>query len=168
MASIKAKRVAYEGFGFGLIAGVVFLAAEMVSAAVRTGAPFMPLRWDASVLLGFHALDPSLGTTYLAGLVVHLVLSGLFGLGYAEIEYRLPSDTARRRYGLQFAVGAGYAALLWLVNVEIIAHVVFPWFLGGSPIRDLVLQALFFGGPLGLMFAAAERRTPLLIRPSTG
>ncbi len=165
--STNGKRVAYEGFGFGLIAGVIYLAAEMASAAMSSADTLAPLRWDASIVLGSHALDSVLGTTYLAGLVVHLLLSGVFGLGYSEIEGRLPAD-AKRRYGYQILIGIAYAALLWLVNVEIIAHALSPWFVRATPTRHLLLQALFFGGPLGLMFTAAERRTPQIIRPSVG
>jgi hypothetical protein len=167
MTSVNGKRVAAEGFGFGVIAGLILLAVEMFDAAATHASAFAPLRDAASIVLGFHALDASQGTTYAAGLVVHLVLSGLFGLGYAELEARLPAD-ARRHYLIGLGIGVVYAALLWFVNIELVAHSFFPWLVPTRPMRHLLLQALFFGAPLGLMFAAAVRRTPQVFRPSVG
>jgi len=167
MARTNPKRVAGEGFGSGVVAGLIFLAVEMFDAAVAHASPLAPLRSAASVVLGLHALDSWLGTTYVVGLVVHLMLSGLFGLGYAELEARLPAD-ARRQYLVQVGIAVGYAALLWLVNVEMIAHRFFPWLVPIRPMRGLLLEAIFFGAPLGLMFTAAVRRTPRVIRPSVG
>ena len=167
MASTNGKRVASEGVAFGVLAGVMYLAVEMLDAVAMRASPLAPLRSVASTALGSHALDSSLGSTYVAGLVIHLVLSGLFGLGYAEIEARFPDD-ARRHYLWQIGIGVVYAALLWLVGVEMIAHRFFPWFVPLRPMRHLLQQALFFGAPLGLMFAAAVRRTRQVIRPSVG
>ena len=160
MLSATAKRTATEGVGFGVFSGVILLAAEIATSGTAA-----PLRTPASLVLGPAALDSSLGTTYLEGLVVHLVLSGIFGLGYAEIEARL-SDEPRRHIGLQIGLGAVYAAAVLLVNLEIIAPVLFPWLITASPWRQLALVSLFFGAPLGWMFAAAERHVPQLRAPS--
>jgi hypothetical protein len=161
------KRVTFEGFAFGLIAGVILLAALMFDSAVTTGLPADPLRRAASVVLGFHALGSSLGTTYLAGLAVHLALAGFFGVVYAQFEWRLAAD-ARRHYGWQMGIGVVYAALVWIVNVAFLGHWLFPWLVLEYPMRHVVMHALFYGGALGLMFAGAERRTPLHLRPSVG
>jgi hypothetical protein len=156
--SPNAKRVFAEGATFGVIAGVIFLAAEMLVAGA-SGAPLAPLRSAASVVLGLHAVDSFLGTTYLAGLAVHLVLSGLVGLGYAEIEAHLPRE-GRRRYGVQVGVAMAYAAFVWLVAIDFVAHVFFPWLVTLAPLADLIGCAVFLGIPLGVTFAAAERRLP--------
>jgi len=160
---IDDKRVASEGAGFGVIAGVIFLAAEMVDARSVGD----PLRSAASVVLGRDALDSSLGTTFLIGLVVELAFAALFGLVYAVIEARLPED-ARRRTGTQIAIGAAYASLVWLVSYDIVAMNLMPWLMPMTPLRHLVTQTLFYGAPLGWMFAAADRRVPRVIRPSVG
>ena len=162
------KRITAEGFGFGLIAGVIVLAAEIVASAVATGMPGAPLRSWASLVLGCHALDSSLGTTCLAGLVVELVVSGLLGLLYAQFEWLLPAE-ARRHYGWQIGMGVVYAGLAWIAGLALaVGTRVFPWLATMTPLRDLVLESVFSGGALGLMFAAAERRTPLLVTPSFG
>ncbi len=159
MLSATAKRSATEGVGFGVFAGVILLAAEIAMSGTAA-----PLRSPASLVFGMSAFDSSLGTTFLAGLVVHLVLSGLFGLGYAQIEARL-SNEPRQHLGFQIGLAAVYAAFDWLLNVEIIAPVFFPWLITASPWGQLALVTLFFGAPLGWMFAAAERHVPQLIRP---
>jgi hypothetical protein len=161
MIATDQKRTATEGFGFGVLAGVILLAAEMVA----TG-PAAPLRMAASLVSGFHALDSSLGTTYLVGLVVHLLLAGIFGLVYGELDARLP-DESRRHYGIEIGIAAGYAALLWL-GTELAAKALYPWFLTSAPLVRLVAMVLFYGVPLGVMFAAAKRRMPQLIKPSVG
>ena len=161
MISTTEKRTASEGLGFGAIAGVILLAAEMVAFG-----PAAALRMPASLVLGFHALDSSLGSTYLAGLVVHLLLAAIFGLVYAELEARLP-DEPRRHYGIEIGIAAVYAALLWLVNIGVATTLV-PWLGETSPMKQLVLTVLFYGVPLGWMFAAAKRRTPQHILPSVG
>jgi hypothetical protein len=156
------KRVAREGFGFGMIAGVVLLAAEMM-----TWGPGAPLRVPAVLVLGFGALESSLGTTYLVGLVVHLLLAGIFGLVYAEIEARLPAEP-RRHNGIQIGVAVTYAALLWLVSFELFGAWLFPELVTAARIIELPLMVLFYGVPLGWMFAAAERRTPQILESSVG
>lgn len=157
MLSTTAKRTATEGVGFGVLCGVILLAAEIAVIG-----PAASLRTPASLVLGPGAFDSSLGTTYLAGLVVHVVLSGVFGLGYAEIEARL-SDEPRRHIQFQIGLAAIYAIAVYLVSVEIIAPVLFPWLITASPWKDLALMSLFFGAPLGWMMAAAERHVPQLI-----
>jgi hypothetical protein len=153
MNATEEKRVAREGFGFGVLAGVLLLVAEMLVSG-----PAAPLRMAASLVSGSHALHSSLGTTYLVGLVVHVLLAGIFGLAYGELEARLPED-ARRHYGVQIGIATGYATLLWLVT-ELVASAAYPWFLTSEPLIRLALMALFYGAPLGWMFAAPNRPVP--------
>jgi hypothetical protein len=47
---------------------------------------------------------------------------------------------------------------VWLVTFQFVARGYYPWFLGTSQFFQLLMHALFFGVPLGLLFAAAERR----------
>jgi hypothetical protein len=144
-----------------VLAGVVLLCAAMVASGWAA-----PLRMAASLVLGEHALDSSTGTTYLVGLVVHLLLAGIFGFFYGELEARLPDD-ARRHYGVEIGIAAGFAALVWL-GTELVAGALYPWFLTSDPLVRLALMAFFYGAPLGAMFAAAKRRMPQLIKPSVG
>lgn len=152
------KAGAREGLGLGVLAGVLFAIMEVVGAAIMGNPPLMPLRMFASVVLGEGALESaSLGTAVVVGSVLHLALSAAFGLVYVLINRRLSVET-RSSWGRQAAIGLGFGAMLWLVNFQIVARVLYPWFLMTPQFLQMLMHAMFFGLPLGLMFAAAERR----------
>lgn len=147
-----------EGTGFGLIAGVVFAAAETV-AAVASGNPvLMPFRMSASLLLGPDALVVTPGTTALAvGTIAHLYLSTMYGLFYGIYNSALTMPT-RKAHGRQAVIGLLFGVMLWLVNFHALARFHAPWFLDLPQGPQMLLHAVFFGLPLGLLYATAERR----------
>lgn len=76
-----------QGIAGGIIAGIVFIIAEMLMN-VALGRPFFgPLRMIASIVLGPEALNStySFAALMIWGLVVHFILAGLFGLIFAII-----------------------------------------------------------------------------------
>jgi hypothetical protein len=156
------RRSIVEGIGFGLVAGVLFAVAEVVASAAMGQPGFAPFQMFASVLFGAGAFEFGAGTAILAGGLIHLVLAGLFGLIYGLLNDRLPLGS-HTSWGTQAGLGVAFGAALWLVNFQIIARALFPWFLEANQIVQLLLHAIFFGLPLGLMYAAAERRA--LLRP---
>jgi hypothetical protein len=152
------RRGIKEGIGFGIIAGILFAIMEVVAAAGMGDPPLMPLRMFASIVLGSAALETvGMGTAFLVGSLVHLVLSGVYGLVYGVVNARLPTKT-RTGWASQAGIGLAFGAVLWLFNFQIVARILFPWFLMAPQLTQLLLHALFFGLPLGLMYAAAERR----------
>jgi hypothetical protein len=158
MAWSRTPWSAWNGLGFGLVAGVVFALAEGVASLVGGQGVLTPVRFAASVLLGAPALsDAPLGLTVVAGLAVHLGLSAFFGLAYSLIDARL-SPELRPKVAHQTAVGMLFTILVWLVTFQLVARGYYPWFLGLSQFFQLVMHTLFYGVPLGLLFAAAERR----------
>lgn len=157
-----ARRGAREGIAFGLIAGILFAAAEIVASVLHGGSPLMPIRMFASILAGSAALNTGLlGTTVLWGGLIHIGLSVCFGLIYGLINARLSTET-ETRWGRQAWLGLTYGAMLWLVNFQIIGRYLFPWFLTTAPFLQMVLHAVFYGLPLALMYAAAERRAQMI------
>ena len=88
---------------------------------------------------------------------VHLALSALLGLIYGLVNARLSPET-ETRWARQAGLGLLFGALVWLVNFQVVARLLYPWFLTTPQSVQLLLHALFFGLPLGLMYAAAERR----------
>ncbi len=149
---------AWNGLGFGLVAGLVFAAAESIASLVGGQGVLTPVRFAASVLLGSQALGTMpLGLTVAAGLAVHLALSAFFGLAYSLIDSRL-SPALRPRVSHQVAVGMLFMLGVWVVTFQFIARGYFPWFLQTAQFFQLVMHAVFYGAPLGLLFAAAERR----------
>lgn len=153
-------RTAGEGLGFGIIAGVIFGIMEIVGAALMGNPPLMPLRMFASIVLGNAALETtSLATAVVVGSVVHLALSAAFGLVYAAVNGRLGRDV-QTSWGSQVLIGLGFGVALWIVNFHIIARLIYPWFLMTPQFLQMMMHAVFFGLPLALMYAAAERRAP--------
>lgn len=158
------NRRAKEGAAAGLVAGVLFAIAQVV-AAVATGlAPTFPFRLIASVLLGRAAFETTtLAGAIVVGSVVHLTLSAFYGFAYGALNSGVSAHT-QLSSARQAAVGLGFGALLWLVNFQGIARVVYPWFLETPQLVQFLLHAFAFGLPLGLLFASAERRVPAVLR----
>lgn len=158
MAWSRTPWSAWNGLGFGLVAGVVFAIAECVASLVGGQGILTPLRFAASVLLGSRALaDLPLGLIVAAGLAVHLGLSAFFGLAYSLVDARLAPEL-RPRVAHQVVVSMLFTVGMWLVTFQLVGRGYYPWFLGVDQFFQLVMHTLFFGIPLGLLFAAAERR----------
>ena len=102
----------------GVIAGFVFAVFEMIVAAILDGPDmfFMPLRMIGGIALGEQALDPgfSLAVAGVAGLVVHVVLSAVYGIGVAGVARYLPFLASSATTLIVWSSIAGLA--LWLVN----------------------------------------------------
>lgn len=147
-----------EGSVCGVIAGVLFGIAQIVIADAAARAPLLPLRMAASVVLGGQAVRPMTHPAGIAmlGVLVHLVLSSLFGTTFGALNSALPARF-HSRSGWQLALGATFGIVLWVTNFQLIARGMFPWFLRA----DLTVQALVhvtcFGALLGLLYASAER-----------
>jgi hypothetical protein len=157
------RRSGAEGAWFGLVAGVLSAMAAALMATFAGYPPPLPLQLFASLLLGRAALDPATaGAAVMVGLLIHLGLSALFGLGYGLLNVRLPS-ALRRRWRYQAAVGLLYGLGLWVVNIQIVARLLYPWFLALPAIGPASLHLLCFGLPVGLCYASAEQRGPRLV-----
>jgi hypothetical protein len=138
----------------GIIAGLVFAMFEMIMAAIQMGgeAFFMPLRMIGGIVLGEQALAPetSLIVAGAAGLLVHMMLSALYGAGVALAAVVVP----QLRSGTVTLVGwASIAGLaLWLVNFYVIAPIAgWNWFPNDTdPVVQFVAHTFFFGSVLGL------------------
>lgn len=147
-----------EGIGFGLLAGAIFGAMEVVAAAAMGDPPLMPVRMFASTVLGQSALMETPASTAIpVGLIAHVVLSAIFGLTYGLFNAQLSDDT-ETSYGRQAGLGVLFGGVLWFVNFQIIARIAYPWFLDAPQGLQAMMHAVFFGLPLGLMYAAGERR----------
>ncbi len=93
---------AKQGMVGGIVAGIIFAMFEMVMAALMDGANafFMPLRMIGAMVLGSEALDPgySLVTAALAGVVVHMVMSGIFGMVFGLMVSMVPAIARSREH----------------------------------------------------------------------
>lgn len=153
-----AQRILTEGAAAGLVAGAVFAAAEVLAAALSGAPATLPLRLFASISMGPEALGivPA-SVAAIVGTLTHLALSALFGVLYAALILPMPYR-ARARLAVQAGSGALFGIALWLLNFQLLARLFYPWFLATSQTSQALLHALAFGIPLGVAFAAIERR----------
>jgi hypothetical protein len=146
----------------GIIAGIVFAAFEMIVAAILDGPDmfFMPLRMIGGIALGEQALDPgfSLAAAGVAGLVVHMVLSAVYGIGVAGVARYVPVLASSAAALITWASLAGLA--LWLVNFYVIAPITgWNWFPDGTnAVVQFIAHTFFYGTVLGIYLVAVARR----------
>lgn len=161
MERIERRSAASEGVAAGFLAGIVFAIAEIIAAGARGSPPLTPTRMFASVVFGRDALSSmSLGLAFVLGMIVHLTLSAIFGAVYGALNSPA-SDRVRRSYAAQAVLGLGFGLLLWVLNFQLVARVTYPWFLRAPQGLHALMHALFYGLPLGLMFAAAEHHVQI-------
>ena len=152
----------------GTSAGLVFLVANM-GWAVRDGKPAAAPLIDIATI--FHTQDApapvtaaEFGTDNLVvGLVTHLTLAMLFGIGFALLAAWLI-----RSYPVLVGGGIAYGLALYVVNLQILGRTAFPWFTDamGPPqgfevlihgVYGLLLVPFLVGALPGLEPAGAAR-----------
>ena len=106
---------------------------------------------------GPEALDPgySLVTAGVAGIIVHVVLSVIYGVIFGELATVLRGPVAF------VAAGSVFGFVLWLVNFYVIAPILFPWFLESPPLVQFIGHAFFFGAVLGFYLWKSHQRSGL-------
>jgi hypothetical protein len=148
-----------QGAIAGIVAGIAFAAFEMTASASMMGAEafFMPLRMIGAIALGPEALDPSysLLTAGVAGVVVHMILSVIYGIIFGEVATVLRGSTAF------IAAASVFGLALWLVNFYVIAPFAFPWFLDSSPLVQFIGHTFFFGSVLGYYLWKSHQKSGL-------
>jgi hypothetical protein len=139
----------------GIVAGIVFAMFEMIMAAVLNGgdAFFMPLRMIGAIGLGMSALDPasSLVTAGAAGLVIHMVLSMMYGVVTAGALATIRSLSTSTTSIVVVASLAGFA--LWILNFFVLAGLFgWNWFPDTQNVAvQFVAHTLMFGTVLGIV-----------------
>lgn len=143
------RSVVISGLLIGIVAGIVFATFEMIVAALMGMGFFAPLRMISAIVLGEQALDPSysLGAATIVGLIVHMILSAIYGLIYG---LAVSAWSLLRQGAWLVLVGSLYGLLLWLVNFYVIAPIAFPWFGMADPVVQFIAHA-FFGTAVGLL-----------------
>jgi hypothetical protein len=136
----------------GLVAGIAFVAFEMVASAVLMGvdAAFLPLRMIAGIMLGAQALNPTypLISVLPITLVVHLILSMAFALIFVAVLQ--PTSALRSTTTLLLSTSI-YGLVLWLVNFYVIAPIMgWGWFADETnPLVQFLAHTFFYGWILG-------------------
>jgi uncharacterized membrane protein YagU involved in acid resistance len=140
----------------GILAGVVFAAVTMWFADSTVGKADMPLRMISTIIKGDQAMAQ--GTTSVGlGVVVHLVLSALFGMLFALVVPRL------RTNGTIALAGTLYGALLYVLNFLVLAPLAFTTLQDANQPFELFAH-IVFGTLLGFAFFSSgiRRGEPVL------
>lgn len=145
------------GAALGIVAGAVFALFEMIAAAAMGDGFWMPLRMIGAIVLGKEALEPSysLAGAVVVGLLVHMVLSALYGGVLGAVAASAP--VLRIRPALVIA-STLYGIGLWLFNFYVVTTFAFEWFKDADPTIQFVAHAFFYGTLLGVLLAAFQPR----------
>ncbi len=139
-----------DGIIGGLVAGLVFVIVEMILVpTVGGGSAFGPPRMMAAIAMGEGVLPPPATFEpgiFIAGMVVHFILSAVLGVIFALVAPRVASST-----GALVLVGAVFGLIVYLVNFYGMTAV-FPWFEMARGWITIVAH-LVFGAVLGWWIA---------------
>jgi uncharacterized membrane protein YagU involved in acid resistance len=108
----------------GIAAGLLFLLANM-GWATKSGMPGVAPLIDMATIFNVTDKPDPTAENISIGLITHLNLSMLFGIGFALL---VPLLRDARTLAL---AAAGYGLALYLVNFQILGRTVFPWFQEG-------------------------------------
>lgn len=141
----------------GIVAGVVFIVAEMVMALVMGGALVDPLRLIGTIVFGAEARSPTypLATAVISGAIVHLVLSAIYGVIFVYLLVALGQRHASAPLLLLYGSLFGFA--LWIVNFLIIAPIFWPQFTTVDQFWNGFVAYTFFYGTVIGGYAASVR-----------
>ncbi|MDC0886208.1 hypothetical protein OAS19_00240 [Altererythrobacter sp.] len=109
----------------GVLAGIVFLMAEMVMLAMAGQSPFGPPRMMAAMVMGEGVLPPP--ATFdlmimMVAMAVHMILSIAFAFVFGVIYSRMGRSMA-----VALLFGAVFGLVMYFLNFYVMTAV-FPWF----------------------------------------
>lgn len=138
----------------GLIAGVVFMMAEMIMVWLFLGqSPWGPPRMIAAMVLGQDVLPPpatfDIGILMTA-MMIHFILAVVYGFIFGWIVHNMNMGTA-------VLTGAGLGLAIYLINFYPIAAALFPWFAMARNWVSIVSH-IMFGAVLAWAYVAIVHR----------
>jgi len=134
----------------GIAAGTIFAGIEIWSAIsndLPVRAPFLAI---STIVLGDSALTTG-EANVLIGLLVHTAISIFYGMLFGLLTPVL------RTNGTVALAGLAYGALIYLIDLQLIAPIWFPLFTTGDQSFSLLVH-LLFGIVLGIAFFSADIR----------
>ncbi len=136
----------------GLVAGTIFLIAEMIGSVLLGGELLGPFQAFASIPLGQMPPEIAIATAVPVGLITHAVLSVLYGVVFAFAVVSFPA--LHRSTIMLLVAGTVYGILLWILNFFILPNVIGrPWFAMAPQVPQFVYHAIFWGTVLGAYFS---------------
>lgn len=141
----------HDAVAGAIVAGTLYLAAQMAGCALLGQGFFTPLRMFAAIPLGAQALRPDFSPA--AVIVVALVTNYLFSFGFTLLFTLLIATVAGMEKEFITFSAVLLGAAVWILNFYILAPSFdWLWFERLNPIHQLIAHALFFGGGLALVF----------------
>lgn len=138
----------------GLIAGVVFVMAEMLMVALFLGqSAWGPPRMIAAMVLGQDVLPPPATfdiVVMMVAMMIHLILSIVLAFVFALI-------VRDRSVGVSTLVGTVFGLVIYFLNFYGMTAV-FPWFAEARNWVSILSHAMF-GAVLGWVYAARAHPT---------
>jgi hypothetical protein len=140
----------------GVIAGIVFMMAEMLMVMVFMGqSPWGPPRMMAAMVMGQDVLPPpatfDMGIM-MTSMMIHFPLSIIYGLMVGWIVHRMSSTSA-------LVIGGVFGLAIYFINFYLVAPVLFPWFTEAQNWVSLVAH-LIYGLVLGGTYAGMRKHKP--------
>lgn len=149
-------RLEAHGLWAGLGAGMSFLFAQIVAAGLTGASILLPFRHAASIIMKEQAFETPAIVALGLGSAIHLAASLMFGFLFSLAASEERRKT-RRSTSVQLALGAAFGALLWLVNIQLIASSFYPWIAATGAAMQFALHVATFGLPLGGLFALIRK-----------
>lgn len=144
----------FPAAGYGLIAGIVMAMVAMLATWMLGMGPFAPLAMIAGIAIGPEATMSPTPSVLAIGLMLHMVLSMMFGVVFALLAPRLRANYV--------ALGAAYGVVLWLVNFYLLSFVS-PGaraMATHEPVWLAITTHLMFGLVLGWLVERTARPSP--------
>lgn len=143
-----------RGVVAGLFAGLLFLVSQMGWAVENLDKPALAPMLDMSTIFTRDEVPAATPGSVVIGLVTHLNLSMLFGIGFSMLVVPLARNTMLLVLG-----GLGYGLLLYVLNIQILGRLAFEWFT--NPNGPPQVAEIFFHAEFGLLvpfFIGAAQR----------
>lgn len=141
----------------GVAAGLVFGGLATAVAPLLGGTPGDPWQAAASVFLWRQAVaGPATFGVLLAGVACHLAIAAFYGMVWGLAVGKLPVEV-RDDWGFHAGAATAYGVLVYVVNVQLVGRLLYPWMPATAPFAQLLLHGLAYGLPLGLYLCARVR-----------
>ncbi|MGA7272715.1 MAG: DUF6789 family protein [Acidimicrobiia bacterium] len=135
----------------GVVAGAVFIAINMWFNSSIGQPATAPFRLISTLVLGAGALQSGAASVPL-GVVVHIVISGIFGVIFAYLAPRFATN------GTLALGGALYGVAVYVVDFLVLAQTVFTQFQAPNDPLELAAHVVF-GLVLALFFYSSGTRS---------
>jgi hypothetical protein len=145
----------------GVLAGLALGVVEIVASSVLRGDPWLPFDFAAAILVGPEALAPTfpLGASLTLGMVIHVLLSFVFGVAFVAV-LALTFQLSARSW-LILIYGMLFGVIVWEVNFLALLPLIAPELTGrldlATQVWNGILSYCLVYGPALAAYVIRER-----------